>query len=74
MDTNAAEFVIEAVYEKGSTCTVLLNHLYSKDSKALVEVFKHNNKLALQTGQTVKVLFPGEYIMIMNNGACHLTY
>ncbi|MDO9534411.1 MAG: ATP-binding cassette domain-containing protein [Bacillota bacterium] len=66
MDTNAAEFVVEAVYEKGSTYTVLLKHLYCKDSKALAEVFKHNNKLSFNIGQTVKVLFPGEYIMILS--------
>ena len=61
-ETNVASFIVEGVYEKGSSATVLLRHEGSRDTIAVAE--QHKQTYPVSQGQKVKLLFPVENIML----------
>jgi len=61
-EMNGAELVVEEVYEKGSSATVLLRHGDRRDTIVVAE--QHKQNYPVFPGQKVKLLFPRENIML----------
>ncbi|MEW5921904.1 MAG: ABC transporter ATP-binding protein [Bacillota bacterium] len=64
-ETNTTCFMVEGVYAKGSSATILLRHADSRETIAVAELSKHSYRAA--PGHKVKVLFPGEDLMVFSS-------
>ncbi len=61
-ETNGADLVVEEVYERGSSVTVLLREGGNRNIIAMAE--QHKQNYPVSPGQKVKLLFPKENIML----------